>query len=243
MLSRARVCGQSPKAWGLMGVCTLILIAAGPAGAAIITPVQPPSPDEETHAQILSHVYGGTFNLTDSVSYSNGPITAQRVDDEFDRFFNSGPYNAQAQAVFAWRSQTFGYLPGESGGSFHTLITVTGSDYNVQGTAEDIDLDGIIRFARWDRDYLVTTRPLDNSDGLDHVVTYQIQGLDTNETVLMLFFEDSPASDRYADFDYNDLVVEVRFLGDVNVPEPASLGLMAAPAFMLLARRTRRNAA
>ncbi|MCC6681621.1 MAG: DUF4114 domain-containing protein [Phycisphaeraceae bacterium] len=215
------------------------MIAASHAEAAIITPVQPPSPDEETQAQILAHVYGGTFNLTGGVNYTNGSITAQRVDDEFDRFFNSGPYDAQAHAIFAWRSQTFGYLPGESGGSFQTLIAVTGSEYNVQGTAEDIDLDGIIRFARRDNDYLVTTKPSDNSDGLDHVVTYQIEGLDTDQTVLMLFFEDLPASDSFADFDYNDLVIELRFLGEVDVPEPASIALMAAPAFLLLARRTR----
>ncbi|MCC6681386.1 MAG: DUF4114 domain-containing protein [Phycisphaeraceae bacterium] len=201
-----------------------------------MTDIQVPAPGEDTHAEIFSQLYGGTFSVTDSVSFTNGAITAQRVDDENDLLFSGEMFDAESQAVFATRSQTFGYMPGASGGTFQQLIAVTGNQYNVSGAVANMQVNAPIRLARMDNDYLVTSQPSDNSDGLDHMITYSIQGLNTTQQVMVIFFEDLPQQDSFADFDYNDLVVELRL---AEIPEPGTISMLAGLVLMVMPRRLR----
>ena len=76
-----------------------------------------------------------------------------------------------------------------------------------------------------------------NADGLDHMVTYRIDGLDTAETVWLLFWEDLPGQygpPGSSDRDFNDLVVEIR-----ATPEPAPLALLAFGTLAFIRRRGR----
>jgi hypothetical protein len=59
------------------------------------------------------------------------------------------------------------------------------------------------------------------------MVTYRVTGLDTYETVWLLFWEDLPKNS--SDLDYNDLVVEIRAL-----PEPATLAWSTMGALVML---------
>src|SRR4051812_35759078 len=59
-----------------------LVFAGAPTARAAFTTVNPPV-GEETHAEILSHIYGGTFHATGvgNHDYTNGSITAERVED------------------------------------------------------------------------------------------------------------------------------------------------------------------
>ena len=69
----------------------------------------------------------------------------------------------------------------------------------------------------------------DNSDGMDHMVTYQITGsglaslgYDADAIVWLLFWEDGDSTS--ADGDYNDLVVEIVAVA-AAIPLPAPIAL------------------
>jgi hypothetical protein len=207
---------------------------------AAFTPIMPPPPGEDTHQQILSSVYGGTFNPggPNAFSFTNGLITAVRINDSVDDLWFTSGFDATARAVFAHFDQKFGYFEGESGGSFTELFAVSGNSYAVSGAATDVVIDGNFRFARsGNQGTTVTSSPADNPGGFDHMVTYRIDGINDagKLPVYLLFFEDRRFNN--SDFDYTDLVVEVR--GANIIPTPAAFGaglMMIAGA--LLRRRS-----
>jgi len=204
------------------------------------------------HEAILEGYYGGNFTA-DGVNYvgggSDGAISAIRWDDSLspngslavvgpvagsaaDQFWTNGEVSAKAVARFAGKSQEFGF---DTGAGFEPLFSVGGSSLAVTGSAFQ-DLSGKtwnwIRRDEGGAD-AYSSDVTKNSDGLDHMVTYRITGLSTNETVWLLCFEDLPGpvgggSDR----DFNDLVVEVR-----AIPEPATIGFLLLAGAQLLVRR------
>src|SRR5215467_10189033 len=108
----------------VIGFCAATL-GAGVASASL-TSFQPPPSRESDQAQILSHVYGGTF-LEDGNDFTNGAIRAVRLDDTSgDQLFTAGTYSVRTLAKFAQRTEGFGFVAGASGGSYHKLFGVTG---------------------------------------------------------------------------------------------------------------------
>ena len=208
-------------------VTATISVWAGTASANLTT-VHAPAAGEQSQYQILSHVYGGTFlaAVNNAPSYTNGPVTATRVDDflagggqgtdlhlvdvpapgNTDQLWVDGIAIASAEAKFAAYSQKFGY---DVGGGYVNLFDVTGSQYAVSGSASHQFSMGVpwnwARSGQGGNFYSQESR----NNHEDHMVTYQITGLpDPGRAVWMLFWEDLPSS--CSDRDFNDLAVEVR---------------------------------
>jgi hypothetical protein len=219
-------------------IATIILsglaLSVGAAGAATI-PISGPPYGEAGHKAILESLYSGVFTAVGDDFLGSGAAAGIQVlrQDDFlapmgvlsvtdgargsaaDAIWAGGVISATAQARYAGHSQRFGF---DRGNGFELLFDVQGSGMNVTGSAS-VDLrDDTWRWVRRKQDNTNTwySDPLWNDDGMDHMVTYRVTGLDTDETVWLLFWEDLPkcSSDR----DYNDLVVEIRAL-----PEPATL--------------------
>ncbi len=232
----------------LAGVCIMSLTAGARAD---LTTVSAPAPGEASHADILSQIYGGVFNGSagfGAASYTNGAITATRMDDYLDntagddmslvfgstgsstdQFWVDGMATATAEAKFASFSQEFGYR--DQGGSYTKLFDVTATGpggYDVAGTSSTILSPGVPReWVRGGTGGMFYSGEANNRDDLDHMITYEITGLSTDpgEKIWLYFWEDTAgpltgASDR----DFNDLVVELRA---TVVPLPGAVILSA----------------
>jgi len=240
------------------------LVAGVSSAQAGVTTVQAPIYGGELSiAQILSGVYGETFAASGEDFVSAG-ITAKRMDDfgiigplsttgavgsAADEVWQGSFTKATAKARYAGYNQEFGYIDGESGGTYTKLLDVVGNGTApaVTGEAVDINVPGLFRLARGGQNGVFSSKALDNADSLDHMVTYQIQGLaDAGSFVSwMVFFEDlnQIAGVQSSDRDFNDLAVELK-AAVVPLPPAALMGLigLAIPAGMNVAKRFRRKA-
>jgi hypothetical protein len=262
----------SPRALTAFALaCVLGLSAAVPARAAY-TDVKPPDPWNETpedgHRTILSTIYGGTFQRfgPGNVNMTNGTVTAHRIEDSMspngvlgmvdgepgsaaDQVWHDGFTDAFAKVRFARDSQSLGYWEGTSGGTYTKLFDVQGQGYAVTGGIPLADMTG--KTWRWGRSRgrggIHSSVPAENPDGLDHMVTYQVTGLNTEPgyTTWLLFWEDlnysSTPNTLTTDRDVNDLVVELRAIAAPGVPEPATGALLAGAAAVFVVSRRRRN--
>jgi len=257
----------------LMAISGFLLVAVGVGSApASMTPIYPPTAAGELgHEAILEHLYGQDF--TDSgpdylPTTTGGAISALRVEDALpgfnlldvvtgdpdtaeDKVWGYGEITATARARFAGYSQQLGI---NRGSGYENLFNVSGWGFDVTGSGS---LDLSENLWTWVRrntsgSNAWYSEPSYNSDDLDHMVTYRIEGLDTNETVWLLFWEDLPGDydggrhhddddcdgrwgdNDCSDRDFNDLVVEVR-----ATPEPATLVMLLAGVPMLSSRRNR----
>jgi hypothetical protein len=213
--------------------------------------------NEEARNQIFSTVYGGTFTPTapGSLDYSNGTLTAVRVEDInsapgalplSDPYGNGSPDDqlwqadfklASAKAIFGAYNQEFGYIDGASGGSYVKLFDASGWAYGVTGGADISSLSGhTLRWARGGESRVFSSKNSDNPDGLDHMVTYSIRGLGGNQLTWLVMWEDKLPGEPYADFDYNDLVVQITATA---VPEPAAVSAMLGLGALTTLRRRR----
>lgn len=219
------------------------------------TIVRPAPASEIGAAEIFSHVYGGSFAASGS-GFTNGSITATRIDDVSssgallsaigpgstggsDSLWTGGLFEARTLAKFSMNTQSFGTLAGESGGAFQSLFEAGGFGLDVTGSGS-IDLTG--QTVRWGRSGSTGTHSSLSSDNLDlrdHLVTYRIDGLGTDDSVWALFWEDmnfGATVGKYRSYaDYNDFVLELRGAPDATaiplppavVPGLAVLGVMA----------------
>ena len=240
-------------------ITALLCVSFAPAAFGGFTPIGPPHPGEDSHAQILSSIYGGNFTPAGSVDFSNGLLLAKRVDDFFfgeagDPLDMGGPTggeddtdqtwrapftNAIAEARFAAFEQSFGYFLGSSGGTFQELFDVEGEGYDVTGQAPlPVIANQLLRWGRNGDNGLFSSRIADNTDNQDHMVTYQI--LDAVPTAgggdprirWVVFWEDIRSGEPFEDWDFNDLVVEI-----TAIPEPASFASFGLLALLGMRRR------
>lgn len=236
-----------------LAIGTTIVAFTAPAFAAFTT-VSPAPGGELNHEQILEGYYGGNFTAS-GVNFTGGgaggTISAVRWDDTLspngtlpivgpsagsaaDQFWTNGQVNVKAVARFAGKTQELGY---DIGSGFVPLFSVGGSSMAVSGNATQNLLGKTWQWIRRDEGGAdpYNSDVTKNTDGLDHMVTYRITGLPTNETVWLLCFEDlSGPLGGGSDRDFNDLVVEVR-----AIPEPATLGFLAMCGVPMLLRRRR----
>jgi hypothetical protein len=202
-----------------------------------------PHNTEAGAAQIFSHTFGGSFADTGS-GFSNGAITATRVDDTKDNVW-SGHLTLTPVASFAGSSQSLGMMQGGGGnGLFHTLLGVDQFGYlNTASTTVDSTK---FRFVLDSPGTQLRSSSLasENASG-DQLVTYKINGLGDGKSHYMLFWEDTPVS--RSDRDYNDLVVSATVDGRggpiaVPLPPSAYLGGAMLVGAGILAMRKRRMA-
>ena len=221
----------------MMNTRTLIAFAGAAlltAGAqAGFTTVQSPFPGEASHAEILGDIFGGTF-VQNGNDFSNGAgVVVTRVDDDNDQTYDFASWSAEALA--SWSCAGHGFGTAQDG----SLLDIAGMQFGpVSGSINNQPGGSDIKFARFgsiDGTVDVTTDPGDNPSGNDHVVTYTYSINDVQQAdTYLLFFEDLPEGNTYADFDYNDLVVQIT---GSNVPEPSSLALIALGGAAMLRRR------
>lgn len=206
------------KNYRMMLLSAAIALGASQAHAGFTT-VNPAPASEAGHAAILGNAYGGSFSaLSDGLSFSNGTITASRVDDAA----NKGPFapvsfDARALAAFSSATQSFGIY---SGGVFSTLFTLTGTGFNATGSGQGAPIASF-EFARTGAGAQYRSDEAGNPDGADHIVTYAITGLGDGKMTRVMFFEDSKAPK--GDFDFNDMVIEV------SRPDPSAAPALAIP--------------
>jgi MYXO-CTERM domain-containing protein len=241
---------KSANVMKIAGLAGLVL-AAGNASAGFTAVNAPSTMGEMSHEQILEGIYGGNFSPA-GVNYTNGAVTATRIDDfgvggmlnlamggpgtADDSVWNDGVAAAAAEARFAGFEQNFGYFNGASGGAFTQLFATSGSGFAVSGSGLVDFTGGTWRWGRTGGPNVHSGLASENADGVDHMVTYRITGLG-GATTWLVFFEDKNMGDEEADFDYNDLVVEI-----VAVPTPMAAGMGLAGLAGVAGVRRRRTA-
>lgn len=199
---------------------------------AAFTTIQPAHGSEQSIAQVLGHVYGGAFaDAGNGHDLTNGTLTAARVDDVADQTLTLGNIlSAKAIARFAAGTQSFGTM---SGNAFTNLFDVAGSGYAVTGSVGATDL-GSTALGRSGNTGTHSSVDADNSDQVDHMVTYLLGGAGIQNKTYVLFFED--LNGRGSDRDFNDLAVEVQ-----AVPLPGALAMgLVTMAGGAVARRFRK---
>lgn len=228
----------------LAAVGATFMSGAGVARAGF-TPVNShPPPREPNQEQILEHVYGGNFSA-DGVNFSNGTLTATRIDDANDASWTQQVSSVRPLANFAKRKQALGFFEDADGAS-NALFSVTGSKFDVSGgaTSPGAHLNGSIRAGRYANvERAFSSLPSQNRDHVDHLVSYRLSGPEIENPTYVLFWEDKwgPKSD----FDFNDLVVEVTAKSDplmIPLPPAAWSGLAGLGVIGVIggSRRARR---
>jgi hypothetical protein len=220
-------------------------------GVLIYTEARDPSGSEASHTEILEEIYGGTFTGSGTdlgfgnwTEFSNGTVTALRVYDDddlneylhivtgdetdIDQVWTDGAAEVTAQAKYAGHDQSFGWNGGGMGTSYIELLTHD----DIGGPAVPISISGDFLWGTQPNGDEFWSKSSYNADELDHMVTYKIEGLETDWTVWLLFWEDVSGSYPTSDRDFNDFVVEVR-----AIPEPASMLLFGLGALALLRKR------
>ena len=142
-----------------------------------------------------------------------------------DQYWDDGIANASVTARFAGYSQKFGYVMD---GVYHDLFTVKGSGFAVSGAQLNVTFDppALWQWVRSGYGQTFYSANESNIDRLDHMITYQITGLDDDYTTWLLMWEDLPGDALRSDRDFNDLVVEIKSQPAINpVPAPAAFGL------------------
>lgn len=205
-----------------------------------LTPIGRYGVGEASQLQIASQLYGQNFTRAGD-DFVSDSITLRRIDDLNDSRFDGAEYSAKAVAKFSNFSQSIGM--GGDGGTAH-LFDVSGYGFDVSSSqVSGSKLGANTFFTRSGESGSHSSRAADNADRRDHLITYQVLGLNTTHNVWLMFWEDmdiqanTPAKRSFSDF--NDLAIELRAAA---IPLPAAvwtggLALGAAIAMRRILRR------
>lgn len=196
---------------------SLGLFLGGQAAVATTTEIAPGALLDSTGG-ILDQIYG-LGNL-------------QRIDDDLDKIWNPANGTATTRAMRADFAQDFGYIPDLNSDnifdeSFVSLFTMPGFTYEtgLDGPGASFD-SGEVNFLmalKSGAEPMWTSQPDQNSDALDHMVTWLITGNEGNpDNVIgnrVIAWEDLTGG---GDRDFDDLVVEIN-VGAVPIPAAAWL--------------------
>ena len=187
---------------------------------------------EPGHASILSSALGGNFSAS-GLDFSNGTISAVRNRDSGmysgDQIWSAGSFNAKIVGNHGSYDSLFGYVNGDRGGNFQTLLDAQDVDSSASTTINDdfrwaIKVDGFIF------DHVYTSRERDNYDK-DMMVSYSLYNAAGSMIGSMLFFEDKKL---FSDKDFNDVAV---LLSIVPTPQAAGIGALALLGGLSMTRR------
>lgn len=181
-----------------------------------------------------------------AIGQTNGDLTQYT-----DRFWQDQFSTVYARARFADYGQAFGYVPTDDNDDYVQLFSAYHDrQYNMPQSATMDDLNGdTFVWARSGDNGVWSSNPAQNRDGLDHLITYKVVVLEARNggsvdgqlqdlldfKTFLLFWEDQSDRDNVnwydiGDWDFNDLVVEVRAQYN-EIPEPgaalAGMGLLA----------------
>jgi hypothetical protein len=204
------------------GLAALLGMVSGSAwaGFTFVSPTGGFNDDEPSLTAILDSLYD-LDNL-------------MRIDDDVDQIWQNLDGGATVKAKHAAHQHEVGYLDDTPG--FDSLTPVLSSLDTVTIGETPGQSDGLTLF-RWaikdttpNPDVVWSSRPSDNSDGLDHMVTFRITGNAGKPLNVVgnyvIAWEDLPKNS--SDKDYNDVVLEV---GNVApTPEPGSVVAIAGIA-------------
>lgn len=252
---------KGKKFVGLLAALTIVALAI-PTFAGYTNVKRPPEsgPYVRTHPEIFGDIYGGTFtgqgdDLGNGIwtEFTNGTVTAYRIydfDEEetltldiltgdvgevIDQIWTDGSATVTATATYASLNQSFGWNGGgRDPDNYIELLTQVGQFANFQVQGDFLWGYQPSWGAPYPYSYEWWSQTSLNSDGIDHLVTYKIEGLEIDETVWVLFFEDLPFDS--SDLDYTDFVIEIR-----AIPEPASMLLLGIGGLVLLRKRRARR--
>lgn len=233
------------------------LVGLGVSNAkANFTTFKPPPANEASQMDILSHAYGVNFHKVGDDYYA-GAVTAKRVDDNMtytgpmsintghigdatDQSWCGGSFAVKALAAFSYNTQELGCFDSHG---YHSILDVTGYGYNATGEATHNMNGATFEWGRTGDSGTQSSLKSMNSDGRDHMVTFEIEGLKGQTSPMwVMFWEDLdltsnlPIKRSWAD--YNDLAVQVTKCDNVTaVPlPPAAYAGLATLGGMLLVR-------
>ncbi|MEO1534129.1 MAG: DUF4114 domain-containing protein [Planctomycetota bacterium] len=178
------------------------------------TTINAPGLFERDQAEILADAFGGAFSQS-GTDLIGDTIRAIRVDDESDQTWNAGTYDVAIIGRESLFNTKFGYATEDD--SFERVLRTTSGPKCATITVED-DFAWAVKNHALLGGNVYTSENEANSDGRDHMVTYQL--LDGDRAIgYALFFEDWGG--HFSDNDFNDLAVIVSI---VPAPTAALLG-------------------
>jgi hypothetical protein len=248
------MCSRSIKS---LAVAALVGLGAVNAKANFTTFKTAPA-NEASQQDILSHSYGVNFHKVGDDYYA-GTVTAKRVDDNMtftgpmsinsghigdatDQSWSGGTFQVKTLAAFSYNTQELGCFDGNG---YHSIMDVTGYGYNATGEATH-DMHGeTFDWGRTGDSGTQSSLKSMNSDGRDHMVTFEIEGLQGQTSPMwVMFWEDLdltnnlPLKRSWAD--YNDLAVQFTkcdAVAAVPLPSAAWAGLTTMAGIVIVRSR------
>jgi hypothetical protein len=211
----------------LIALAGLVLTAAGSAEADM-TPINlrwntsGTGPEQNLYdanplnTSILNTLYGNQVKRIDDFGAG--------ITDQVWLNLNGG---ANVAAKYAGYTQNLGYVAGPSGSSFTSLLAGISANGYLSGLSGTLPPKSTgLTYFRWADDTsgapLWTSRISDNSDGLDHMVTFLITGGPSAGNYVIAFDDQLRGGDR----DFQDLVIEVDSVVPTPVPAAVVLGVL-----------------